>query len=75
MTKPNTVYSVPECDSCAQTLLSDLEKLDAELDKIKAQLDNATASATSQDRLKKLEKAIADTKVQTVTSTESASKV
>uniref|UniRef100_A0A3Q3M3K7 Laminin subunit alpha 3 n=1 Tax=Mastacembelus armatus TaxID=205130 RepID=A0A3Q3M3K7_9TELE len=41
-----------ECDSCAQTLLHDLEKLDDELVNIKVQLDNATASASSQDRLK-----------------------
>lgn len=54
---------VAECDSCAQTLLNDLEKLDDELGKIKARLDNASASASSQDRLKKLEKAVSDTKV------------
>uniref|UniRef100_A0A3Q1AX50 Laminin subunit alpha 3 n=1 Tax=Amphiprion ocellaris TaxID=80972 RepID=A0A3Q1AX50_AMPOC len=53
-----------ECDNCAQTLLHDLEKLDDELGRIKAQLDNATASTSSQDKLKKLEKAISDTKVQ-----------
>lgn len=52
-----------ECDNCAQTLLHDLEELDNDLVKIKAELDNATASASSQDRLKKLEKAVADTKV------------
>uniref|UniRef100_A0A8C9ZMT2 Laminin subunit alpha 3 n=1 Tax=Sander lucioperca TaxID=283035 RepID=A0A8C9ZMT2_SANLU len=52
-----------ECDNCAQTLLQDLEKLDDELGRIKTQLDNATASASSQDRLKKLEKAVSDTKV------------
>lgn len=54
---------VPECDSCAQTLLHDLEKLDDELGRIKAQMNIATASASSQDRLKKLEKAVSDTKV------------
>lgn len=54
---------IPDCDNCAQTLLNDLEKLDDELGRIKTQLDNATASASSQDRLKKLEKAVADTKV------------
>lgn len=53
----------PECDSCAQTLLRDLEKMDNEMGRIKAQLDNATASTASQDRLKKLEKAVSDTKV------------
>ncbi|XP_039877594.1 laminin subunit alpha-3-like isoform X4 [Simochromis diagramma] len=52
-----------ECDNCAQTLLHDLEELDNDLVKIKAELGNATASASSQDRLKKLEKAMADTKV------------
>jgi len=44
-------------------LLHDLEKLDDELGRIKTQMDNATASATSQDRLKKLQKAVSDTKV------------
>ncbi|XP_058487895.1 laminin subunit alpha-3-like isoform X2 [Solea solea] len=58
----NTDEHCKECDSCAQTLLQDLEKLDDELGRIKALLDNATASASSQDRLKKLEKAISDTK-------------
>lgn len=58
----NTDEQCQECDSCAQTLLQDLEKLDDELARIKAQLDNASASASSQDRLKKLEKAIAETK-------------
>uniref|UniRef100_A0A7N6F819 Laminin subunit alpha 3 n=1 Tax=Anabas testudineus TaxID=64144 RepID=A0A7N6F819_ANATE len=51
-----------ECDNCAQTLLHDLEQLDDELARIKRELDNATASASSQDRLKKLEKAVSDTK-------------
>lgn len=57
------MLSIPECDNCAQTLLNDLERLEDEMAKIKAQLDNASASASSQDRLKKLEKAVADTKV------------
>uniref|UniRef100_A0A665UIL9 Laminin subunit alpha 3 n=1 Tax=Echeneis naucrates TaxID=173247 RepID=A0A665UIL9_ECHNA len=57
------LLSFPECDSCAQTLLHDLEKLDDEMGKIKTQLDNATASASSQDKLKTLEKAVSDTKV------------
>ncbi|XP_056913723.1 LOW QUALITY PROTEIN: laminin subunit alpha-3-like [Takifugu flavidus] len=51
-----------ECDNCAQTLLNDLEKLDDELERIKAQLGNSTASRSAQDRLKKLEKNVADTK-------------
>lgn len=59
----SSVCVVPECDSCAQTLLTGLEKLDEELGRIKSQLDNASASASSQDRLRKLEKAISDTKV------------
>uniref|UniRef100_A0A8C4F0L3 Laminin subunit alpha 3 n=1 Tax=Dicentrarchus labrax TaxID=13489 RepID=A0A8C4F0L3_DICLA len=59
----NTDEHCQECDNCAQTLLNGLEKLDDELGRIKAQLDNATASASSQDRLKKLEKAVLDTKV------------
>lgn len=54
---------LPECDSCAQTLLNDLEKLDDELVRIKAQLENANASASSQERLKKLEEAINAAKV------------
>ncbi|KAM7379372.1 hypothetical protein PAMP_004930 [Pampus punctatissimus] len=59
----NTDENCQECDNCAQTLLKDLEKLDDEMGKIKAQLENATASASSQDRLKKLEKAVSDTKI------------
>ncbi|XP_029380661.1 laminin subunit alpha-3-like isoform X2 [Echeneis naucrates] len=59
----NTDESCQECDSCAQTLLHDLEKLDDEMGKIKTQLDNATASASSQDKLKTLEKAVSDTKI------------
>ncbi|KAM6919501.1 laminin subunit alpha-3-like [Lycodopsis pacificus] len=59
----NTDEDCQECGNCAQTLLHDLEKLDDELVKIKTRLDNATASATSQDRMKKLEKAVSDTKI------------
>ncbi|KAF0046927.1 hypothetical protein F2P81_000560 [Scophthalmus maximus] len=59
----NTDEHCQECDSCAQTLLHDLEKLDDELGRIKGQLDNATASASSQDKLKSLEKAMSDTKI------------
>lgn len=57
------VFCIPECDSCAQTLLHDLEQLDDELARIKGKLDDATASASSQDKMKKLEKAVLDTKV------------
>ncbi|XP_056277207.1 laminin subunit alpha-3-like isoform X2 [Pseudoliparis swirei] len=59
----NTDQHCHECDNCARTLLHDLEKLDHELGRIKTQMDNATASATSQDRLKKLQKAVSDTKI------------
>ncbi|KAM8850161.1 laminin subunit alpha-3-like isoform 2-T2 [Spinachia spinachia] len=59
----NTAGHCQECDNCAQTLLHDLEKLDDELNRIKTKLDNASTSATSQDRLKKLENAVADTKI------------
>lgn len=52
-----------ECDNCAQTLLKDLENLDEELQSIKSQLGNATASASAQERVKNLEKALLDTKV------------
>ncbi|XP_034090494.1 laminin subunit alpha-3-like isoform X3 [Gymnodraco acuticeps] len=59
----NTDDPCQECDNCAQTLLNDLEKLDDEIGRIKTQLDNASASSSSQDRLKKLEKLVADTKI------------
>ncbi|KAF3858226.1 hypothetical protein F7725_011427, partial [Dissostichus mawsoni] len=59
----NTDEPCQECDNCAQTLLNDLEKLDDEIGRIKTQLDNASASSSSQDRLKKLEKLVADTKI------------
>ncbi|XP_061652306.1 laminin subunit alpha-3-like isoform X5 [Phyllopteryx taeniolatus] len=58
----NTNDHCQECDNCAQTLLQDLEKLDDELARIKAQLDDAAAGASSQDRLRKLQRAVADTK-------------
>lgn len=57
------LFYVPECDNCALTLLRDLEKLDSELEKIKNQLDNVSVSTASKDRLRKLEKAVSDTKV------------
>ncbi|XP_062386045.1 laminin subunit alpha-3-like isoform X2 [Sardina pilchardus] len=67
----NTHEQCQECDNCAQTLLNDLEKLDDELARIKSQLQNANASSSSQERLKKLEEAIAAAKnvVSTFTST------
>ncbi|KAJ4936999.1 hypothetical protein JOQ06_001583, partial [Pogonophryne albipinna] len=59
----NTDDPCQECDNCAQILLNDLEKLDDEIGRIKTQLDNASASSSSQDRMKKLEKLVADTKI------------
>ncbi|KAM4557143.1 laminin subunit alpha-3-like [Fundulus diaphanus] len=59
----NTDDRCQECDSCAQTLLNDLEKLDSELARIKAQLDNASVSGALKERLDKLEKAVSDTKI------------
>lgn len=52
-----------ECDNCAKTLINDLQRLDEELARIKTQLDSASISASSQDRLRKLENAITETKV------------
>uniref|UniRef100_A0A3P8YNK8 Laminin subunit alpha 3 n=1 Tax=Esox lucius TaxID=8010 RepID=A0A3P8YNK8_ESOLU len=52
-----------ECDSCAQTLLNDLEHLDEELQRIKTLLDNANFSTSSLNQLRELEMAIAETKV------------
>ncbi|XP_041914213.1 laminin subunit alpha-3-like isoform X1 [Alosa sapidissima] len=67
----NTDEQCQECDNCAQTLLSDLEKLDDELARIKSQLEKANASSSSQERLRKLEEAITAAKivVNTFTST------
>ncbi|CAL8279923.1 unnamed protein product [Lota lota] len=59
----NTEGQCQECDSCAQALLGDLEHLDDDLGRIKRQLENASASASSHDRLSKLEKAISETKI------------
>ncbi|XP_059201052.1 laminin subunit alpha-3-like [Centropristis striata] len=59
----NTDEHCKDCDNCAQTLLNDLEKLDDEMGRIKTQLDNATTSAASQETLKKLDKAVSDTKI------------
>ena len=52
-----------ECDSCAQTLLADLERLDDDLTRIKGQLENASSGPESRKRLGELEKAISETKV------------
>ncbi|CAB1326313.1 unnamed protein product, partial [Coregonus sp. 'balchen'] len=58
----NTDEQCQVCDNCAQTLLNDLQSLDEELGRIKTQLDSASISASSQDRLRKLENAITETK-------------
>lgn len=52
-----------ECDSCGQTLLKDLEKLDDELVQLKVHLDSINSSSEAHQRLKELEKAIAEAKV------------
>ncbi|KAM8839447.1 laminin subunit alpha-3-like isoform 1-T1 [Synchiropus picturatus] len=57
----NTDEHCQECDNCAQTLLHDLEKLDSELKRIKSLLENASVSTLSKERLKELEKAVAET--------------
>ncbi|XP_046707006.1 laminin subunit alpha-3-like [Silurus meridionalis] len=59
-----------ECDSCAQTLLNDLERLDSDLGRLKAQLDSLNSSSEAHRRLKQLEKAISEAKnmVKTYTS-------
>ncbi|XP_057713314.1 laminin subunit alpha-3-like isoform X2 [Corythoichthys intestinalis] len=58
----NTEDRCQDCDNCAQTLLRDLENMDDELARIKAKLDSASAGTSSQDRLRKLERAVSDTK-------------
>ncbi|XP_060731068.1 laminin subunit alpha-3 isoform X2 [Tachysurus vachellii] len=58
----NPAEECTECDSCAQTLLSDLERLDAELVRLKAQLDSLNSSSEAQRRLRELEKAVAEAK-------------
>lgn len=52
-----------ECDSCAQTLLNDLERLDGELERLRVQLRSIDSNSEAYRRLKELEKAIADVKV------------
>ncbi|XP_041102067.1 laminin subunit alpha-3-like isoform X2 [Polyodon spathula] len=51
-----------ECDSCVQTLTDDLERMDRDLADLKSQLQNVNASAFAQERMKKLEKNIEETK-------------
>ncbi|XP_051732199.1 laminin subunit alpha-3 [Ctenopharyngodon idella] len=57
----NTEEQCEECDNCAQTLLSDLEKLDVELRRIKNQLNLDTLRPSSKEHLRKLEEAITAT--------------
>lgn len=59
----NAVCHFSECDNCAQTLLSDLEKLDVELRRIKNQMDLDSLTPSSKEHLRKLEEAIAATTV------------
>ncbi|XP_035285907.1 laminin subunit alpha-3-like isoform X2 [Anguilla anguilla] len=60
--KDTTDEQCQECDSCVETLLKDLESLDDMLSKLKSQLENVNASSAVQERLKKLEDAIAAAK-------------
>ncbi|XP_056118519.1 laminin subunit alpha-3 [Rhinichthys klamathensis goyatoka] len=57
----NTEEQCEECDNCAQTLLSDLEKLDVELRRIKDQMDSDSLRPSSKEHLRKLEDAITAT--------------
>uniref|UniRef100_A0A9J8AVS3 Laminin, alpha 3 n=2 Tax=Cyprinus carpio TaxID=7962 RepID=A0A9J8AVS3_CYPCA len=52
-----------ECDTCVIKLMDDLNAMDDELSKLKTQLELYTRNATSHTGLKKLEDAIARTKV------------
>ncbi|XP_039610679.1 laminin subunit alpha-3-like isoform X3 [Polypterus senegalus] len=51
-----------ECDSCVQTLLSDLERLELQMISIKSSLQNLNASSGAQERLRSLEMRIDATK-------------
>ncbi|KAJ8272625.1 hypothetical protein GJAV_G00091440 [Gymnothorax javanicus] len=61
--KDTTAEQCLECGGCAETLTKDLESLDDMLSKLKSQLDNVNASSAVQERLKKLEEAIAAAKM------------
>ncbi|XP_055074065.2 laminin subunit alpha-3 isoform X1 [Misgurnus anguillicaudatus] len=50
-----------ECDNCAHTLLSDLEKFDIDLKRLKDQLDLDSVGSSVKDDLRKLEDAITNT--------------
>lgn len=58
-----SVVVVSECDSCAQTLLNDLEKLDIDLRRMKEQLDLGSLEPLAQEYLQKLKDALAVTTV------------
>ncbi|XP_053349425.1 laminin subunit alpha-3 isoform X3 [Clarias gariepinus] len=58
----NPAEKCTECDSCAQTLLNDLERLDGELERLRVQLRSIDSNSEAYRRLKELEKAIADVK-------------
>ncbi|XP_026145916.1 laminin subunit alpha-3-like [Carassius auratus] len=58
----NTEERCEECDNCAQKLLNDLEKFDAELRRIKDQLDVDSLRPSSKEHLRKLEEAITATR-------------
>ncbi|KAA0718440.1 Laminin subunit alpha-3 [Triplophysa tibetana] len=57
----NTEEQCEECDSCAQTLLNDLEKLDIDLRRMKEQLDLGSLGPSAQEYLQKLKDALAVT--------------
>ncbi|XP_052447159.1 laminin subunit alpha-3 [Carassius gibelio] len=59
---PNTDNCL-ECDACIIKLMDDLNAMDDEFSKLKTQLELYTRNATSLTELKKLEDAIAGTKV------------
>ncbi|KAI2650441.1 Laminin subunit alpha-3 [Labeo rohita] len=52
-----------ECDTCVIKLMDDLNAMDDELSRLKTQLESYSRNATSHTGLKKLEDAIAGTKV------------
>ncbi|KAI7810207.1 putative laminin subunit alpha-3, partial [Triplophysa rosa] len=67
----NTDEQCEECDSCAQTLLNDLEKLDIDLRRMKERLDLDSLRPSAQEYLQKLKDALAVTtnRVNTFSST------
>ncbi|XP_053485634.1 laminin subunit alpha-3 isoform X1 [Ictalurus furcatus] len=65
----NTAEECTECDSCAQTLLNDLERIDGDLARLKMQLDSINSSSEAHKRLKELEKAISEVKRMVITYT------